>query len=249
MGVWGTGIFQDDTASDLREDYKQLLGDRLSAADARARILESYKSSFADPDSSTVVWLALAAVQWQVGRLDPDTLDHALTIVDSGSNLALWNVNPKDREKRQAVLEKLRVQLTSPQPPEKKIRKRTLCESPWKAGDLFSYRLLSGKLILFRVIGHQTDKGGTYPVCEMLDWLGDAIPSPDLLRTLPFKASPPKWGRSITKVMLVGFSRKWAKRVQTLGITLDPAQTPNVPVNVEHFKYLDRFLKDCFLLE
>lgn len=249
MGVWGTGIFQDDTASDLRDDYKDLLGDGLSAADAKARILETYKSSFADPDESTVAWLALAAVQWQVGRLDPDTLQRALAIIDSGSNLTRWNVNSKDRQKRIAVLDKLRAQITSPPPPEKKIRKRVLSECPWKIGDLFSYQLLSGKLIIFRVIGHHKDKGGTYPVCEMLDWVGSEIPSPDVLRSLPIKPSQPMFGRPITKLMLVGLRKKWAKRIQNLGLALDPAQTPNVPVSVEHFKYLDKFLKTCFLLE
>lgn len=248
MGAWGTGIFQDDTACDLRDDYKDYLGDGLTAADARARILEDYKSSLADPDQSTVAWLALAAVQWQLGRLDPDTLQHALTIIDNGSNLTRWNVNAKDRARRKAVLEKLRAQLASPQPPEKKIRKRVLSECPWKIGDLFSYRLLSGKVIIFRVIGLHTDKGGTYPVCEMLDWLGDEVPSLDVLRSLPFRPSQPIFGRPVTKLMLVGLSKKWAKRVQTLGLNLPPAQTPERS-SVDHFKYLDKFLKDRFDLE
>jgi hypothetical protein len=249
MGVWGTGIFQDDTATDLRDDYGQLLGDGLTPSAAKARILETFKSSFADPDESTVAWLALAAVQWQRGRLDPDTLQHALTIIDSGSNLTRWDTNPNDREKRKAVLEKLRAQISSPQPPEKKVRKRALSVCPWKVGDLFSYRLLSGKLIVFRVIGHHKDKGGTYPVCEMLDWLGDEIPSGDVLRSLPWKPSQPMFGRAITKLMLVGLSKKWVARVQDLNLALDPAQTPDVPVTVEHFKYLDGFLKRFFQLE
>lgn len=27
MGTWGTGIFSDDLASDIREDFKELIGD------------------------------------------------------------------------------------------------------------------------------------------------------------------------------------------------------------------------------
>lgn len=248
MGVWGTGIFQDDTACDLRDEYKQLLGNGLGAAEAKARILEAYKSSFSDSEESTVAWLALAAMQWKLGRLDPDTLQHALSVIDSGSNLARWNADPKDCTKRKAALDQLRAQITSPQPAEKRVRKEVLCECPWRVGELFAYRLLSGKLIIFRVIGHHTDKGGTYPVCEMLDWMGDAIPSAEGLRALAIKASRSLHHHSITKMMLVGLSKKWAKRIQGLELTLEPAQTPERP-SVEHFKYLDRFLKYWFLLE
>lgn len=248
MGAWGTGIFQDDTACDIRDEYKQLLGDGLSAPQAKARILEAYKSSFADADESTVAWLALAAVQWQVGRLDDDTLRHALAVIESGSNLVRWNANPKDHDKRKATLEKLRVQISSPQPAEKRIRKEVRCECHWRIGELVSYQLLSGKLIIFRVIGHHTDKGGKYPICELLDWAGDVIPPADVLRTLPIKMSRPLFGRSISKLMLVGLSKKWAKRVQEVGLTLDPAQTPERS-SIEHFKYLDKFLKDRFSSE
>lgn len=248
MGVWGTGIFQDDTACDIRDEYKQLLGDRLSAPEAKARILEVYKSSFADADDSNVAWLALAAVQWQVGRLDDDTLQRALAVIDSGANLVRWSADPKDRDRRKAALEKLRAQISSPQPAEKRIRKEVRCECHWKIGELISYQLLSGKLAIFRVISHHTDKGGTYPVCELLDWVGDEVPSTDALRALPIKMSRPQFGRSISKLMLVGLNKKWAKRVQEIGLTLEPAQTPERS-SVEHFKYLDKFLKDLFSLE
>ncbi len=90
MGAWGTGIFQDDTACDIRDDYKDYLGDGLSGPEATTRILSEYKSSFADPDESGVAWLALAAVQWRHGRLDETTLEQALRVIDSGSNLAWW---------------------------------------------------------------------------------------------------------------------------------------------------------------
>jgi hypothetical protein len=30
MGAWGAGIFSNDNASDLREDYRKLIGDGVS---------------------------------------------------------------------------------------------------------------------------------------------------------------------------------------------------------------------------
>ena len=42
MGAWGTGIFQDDTACDIRDDYKDHLGNGLSGSEATERILSEY---------------------------------------------------------------------------------------------------------------------------------------------------------------------------------------------------------------
>lgn len=260
MGVWGTAVFSDDLASDIRGDYTNALGDGLSGPEATARILKDYSSSFGDPDESGVAWLALAATQWRCGRLEPETLEKAIAVIDSGSDLVRWK-DSRDCNKRRAVLEKLRSQLTSPQPAAKKVAKHKLCESPWKEGDLFSYRLLTGRTILFRVTRQFTDKGGTYPVCKILDWVGDEIPSVETLRQTETKRSRADRKHTIHNVMLVGLSPKWARRIQSLNLNLTPFHQRLVnsvtasfrvkgePASVVHFKYLDNFLKDWFLLE
>jgi hypothetical protein len=87
MGAWGTGIFQDDTSCDIRDDYNGSLGDGLSGPQATARVLSAHKTSLADPSESGVVWLALASVQWRHGRLESETLQKALSVIDSQSDL------------------------------------------------------------------------------------------------------------------------------------------------------------------
>ena len=115
MGVWGAGVFQDDTAADIREEYRDHIGNGLSGPEATARILQGYASSLADAEGAGVVWLALAAAQSQCGRLEPETLEKALGVIDSGSDLARWKTGSNgDYLKRRAVLEKLRAQITSP---------------------------------------------------------------------------------------------------------------------------------------
>ena len=39
MGTWGTGIFSDDNAADLRDDYRDFIGDGLSSREATDRLL------------------------------------------------------------------------------------------------------------------------------------------------------------------------------------------------------------------
>src|SRR5437899_7978393 len=144
MGAWGTAIFSDDTACDVRDSYIHLVGDGLAGPEATKRLLREWSKSLEDPDEASVFWLALAATQWKCGRLEPDVLQHALSVIDSGLNLARWDAGSQDYKKRQAVLERLRVQLTSRQPPERRIPRQFRDSNEWQAGDLVAYRLQPG---------------------------------------------------------------------------------------------------------
>ena len=249
MGAWGTGIFQDDTASDLRDDYKNHLGNGLSGSEAAARILAEYKSSLDDPHEAPVVWLALSAVQWKHGRLEPETLEHALQVIDSGSDLRRWESNAGDFAKRRAVLEKLRVQITSPQPEAKKVRKQIIATCDWPVGTLIAYRMDSGNLAIIHVIGYHTDKGGTNPVCELLDWTGTIIPTEEMLRTAGLKESNPADRHKIRRFMIFRLDKKAAKRIERLEFTLEPLQERVPPITAVFWKQMDHFLKRWFLME
>lgn len=248
MGVWGTGIFQDDNACDIRDQYRDHVGQGMTGPEATARTLVDFRSLLADPLEAGVVWLALAATQWKLGRLEPGTLAQVLRVIDSKNDLERWNVNAKDRIKRQATLEKLRLQITSPQPQEKKVRRETKSKCDWQVGELIAWRLESGRQIILRVIGHKTDRGGTYPYCEFLDWVGNDLPSQDVLQTLGKKWGKTPFGGIAKEMMVVGMNRKWAARVQRLNIQSNPSEKSKV-AQVIQWKELDRVSKEWFQLE
>ena len=248
MGVWGTGIFQDDTACDIRDSYRDYLGEGMTGPDATSRILRELGAGFlADPHEAGVVWMAFAAVQWKHGRLDEETKARALGVIESGTDLERWSRGKKDFAKRKAALDKLRTLITSPQPASKKVPRRILCESRWSEGDIFGYQLLDGRLVLFNVIRHHTDKGGKYPVCHLLDWIGEDVPDKRELRTLEVKQSRPDYKHSIKQMMLVGLGPKWAKRLIEVEVRIS-MKKQKVPSSVVHFKHLDKFLKEWFLI-
>ena len=72
VGAWGTGIFDGDTAADVRDDWREALLDGLEPEAATARVLERHRDALRDADDEVVVWLALAAAQAQAGRLLPE---------------------------------------------------------------------------------------------------------------------------------------------------------------------------------
>jgi hypothetical protein len=246
MGAWGTAVFSDDTACDVRDSYVELVGDGLTGPEATKALVHDWAGALNDPDDSPVFWLALAATQWRCGRLESHVLSQALYVIDSGSDIARWESGSKDFKKRKVVLEKLRIQLTSSQPPEKRISKRFRDSNEWRVGDLIAYRMQSGRFVILRTIGHNSDRGGTGPICELLDWSGEQIPR--VFKSFDVRKS--RGARPITQ-FLIGRTRAKERpdaRLQYLGVNMTPSQTP-AGFTVFLWRWFDKTLKEKFGLE
>jgi hypothetical protein len=264
MGVSGTAIFSDDTACDVRDEYRDHVGDGLTGPEATDAILQDWENQV-DEQEMGVVWLALAATQWKCGRLEERVKQQALRIIDSGSDLERWEDDQKLIKKRKAALEKLRQQLLVPQPPVRRIAKRYRESCDWKLGELIAYRLLSGNWIVFRVYDYHTDRGGTSPKCEILASVTPSIPPEAELRKLEVLRSKEarQEGRPIS-IMLGRVSEKElpvGRIVRTGIITYRPrpmvrhaetgiiAEHPSVRhalTAVVLWRYLDHNLKERF---
>lgn len=249
MGVWGTGIFDDDIACDVRAHYADGLGEGRTGPQVTQWILNEYEDLLADLGEAGVIWLALAAVQWKHGRLEAETLERALQVIDSGSDLDRWEEGSENLKSRKAVLEKLRKQIMSPQPAEKKIERRVLAECRLKRGDLLAYRLGSGARIIFRVIDRHSDQGGTYPVCEILDWMGRGeVPAKaDLKKVQIRRSNRPGYKHTISELMICRLDES-SPRIEKLDFRLKPAQK-GAGATVVLWEGLDKFLREWFLLE
>jgi hypothetical protein len=103
--VWGTALFSDDVACDIRDHYRQLLEDSVEDSAATRLTLDKFEKYLEEPDS--VALIAFAVTQSTLGRLEPDVRDRALAIIDAGADLAVWEQeNPTLLPKRRVVLEK-----------------------------------------------------------------------------------------------------------------------------------------------
>lgn len=184
MGTWGTDLFSDDTACDIRDEYREQIEDGVEDAEATRSTLARFRSYFDDPECGAVCILALAVTQSKIGRLDPDVRSRALAVVDNGADLAIWErENPKSLPKRRAVLEKARAQLLGPQPARKRLRppRRETCGLV--AGDGLALTVPSG-LALLRVVRIKTHRLGEEPILEELRFRGSELPSQEELDRL-----------------------------------------------------------------
>lgn len=166
MGAWGTKLYEDDLALDVKEEYTEKLKNGLKNEDALGQILEEYKSSIEDSDEAPIFWLALADTMWKLGRLTERVKKEAIKNIKL--NLRYWKqaTNTKEYESRQKELEKLKEKLNSKMPEEVKFIKKSTKEVrkrkyEWNIGDVYAYQLkgekakelgLYGKYLIFRKV-------------------------------------------------------------------------------------------------
>jgi hypothetical protein len=185
MGAWGNKLFDDDTACDVRDEYVRLLSEGLAGPAATDRLLDRWKEATADADEGPVFWLALAVTQHKHGRLERRVKERALAVLDEELGLDRWReIGHRALKSRLRHLEKVRVQLQSPQPKEKYVAPPFKDSSPWQAGDVIGYRLKSGQLALFGILGTETHTNGISPVCELLDWRGSEPPPAETITSV-----------------------------------------------------------------
>jgi hypothetical protein len=140
---------------DVRGDYRLALEEGLDDQAAQQRVLEQFADVVDDDtwNGGPLVWLALAKIQWQLGRLDERVKAEALAVIDQGRDLASWEGSDLYGYRR-AVLRGLRQHLTSPSPPSKQVRppRRPDPEAvrhrlPYQEGSLFQVSLRDGRSV------------------------------------------------------------------------------------------------------
>jgi hypothetical protein len=187
MGAWGTAIFADDTALDVRDEWRDAILEGLDAEDATVRLLQSFEDYLGDgEETEKVVWLALAAAQFETGRLLPDVRDRALAIIDAGGDVDRWREDGDDvsARQRERVLERLAAKLRGPQPQPKRLRRPPQLSLPFAVGDVVHVHDQEDNEALVAVIGH-VETNERDPVVAAFDWDGGAVPAPDTLGRLP----------------------------------------------------------------
>lgn len=245
MGSWGTALYSDDLASDLRGEFRDLVAGGLLPDSALDKLTTDYAASLLDPDEAPVFWLAVAYTAWQLGRLVPRATSEALRVIAAGDDLRRWD-EPKSRQKRLAVLQRVETDLRSPAPPAKRLQAPFVAANDWTTGEVVAFRLSSGLWTLFRVIGHHVDKGGRHAVCEPLDWLGPSPPDSATIVILPLRPAVEPWN---TSQFLLGEPRRKhdVARFMRTGVHCDPAQQPG-RFMVLVFPHVDQQLKAIFAL-
>jgi hypothetical protein len=195
MGAWGTSLYANDSASDLRGDYVDKLRRGQSNEEITLELISNNQEIMGDVEEEPLFWFALADTQWNYGRLLPEVKEKALYFLDRDEELERWKDSGEKKFKAWInTLEKLREKLLSPPPPEKKVSRYRFYQCKWQLGDVFAYQFTSdyskergvfGQYIIFRKIT-ESDlwPGHMIPTVIVYQWIGNEIPPLDQIKDL-----------------------------------------------------------------
>ena len=186
MSTWGPGLFSSDLSADVRDVYRDFLEDQVPDGEATARTIERF--DIGDDPEDCEMWLALAATQHKLGRLDDAICERAIQIIDSGDGEDRWRgEGGRELSRRRTILAKLRDQLTGPQPPRRTMRKPRRRPSDLTAGMVLAYSDPNGdtqRIALWRVLRVRASRTADTPILGWLAWDGDKVPEVSELESL-----------------------------------------------------------------
>ena len=170
MSVDGPGLYQDDTAADVRADFKTLVAEGLSAAEATDRLLADWADVLGDDDVYCPFHLALADTQWRLGRVDPRVVERALDVLESGRDLERWEPGTSLYRRRAGVLSQLKKRLQTSPPAPRRVARQRVFETSLQVGDVFIWTAADGLRYLLGVVTHMVQDANRYAIVEVLDF-------------------------------------------------------------------------------
>lgn len=184
MGTWGTGIFADDLAADVRGDWRDALLGGLSPEVATTMLIERFADAAADVDESPRFWMALAAAQSETGRLQPLVRDRALEVIEAGADIAQFE--PSDQGRRRHAIARLAEKLRGPQRAPVTLARPKPQASPVVVGDVVRIRgERESALFLVVDLAKGWPPGSQLPVLAGLQLSADDLNSQDVFHTAP----------------------------------------------------------------
>lgn len=233
MGIWGYSLYSNDTACDVRDVYKKSLVECENNIDAYKKTYDACKD-YVGSDEEPLFWYALAETQWRLGRLMPEVKQNALFWIKQNGGCLIWEDDVNYCEKWISTLERLRILLESPMPPEKKVLKQVEVETnPWNVGDVYAYQFRSerskeigayGKYILFQKIADQKwYENSLFSRIQIFDKLFDNVPSIEVINDIkvlpiddPRRFMPESrfgdWPLNLSAVMLLNKKRDYVRK-------------------------------------
>ena len=200
----------DDIPDRVPAEYRQLLSQGLADKHATAQVVARWKKLLPSKALQDEFWLTLASAQWQLGRLEPAIKRQALAIIERVSKPARGRQTSQadpDADRRRQALSALRGFLKSPQPARKEIRASKAPSSdaePWPVGEVFAYKLLSGRYVLFHVVACLGDKStGFWPDFATFAWIASDYPPAADVQRLPLNPDPHSTSESVWMVSVL----------------------------------------------
>ena len=96
MGAWGTSLYANDSAGDIRGDYLDKLKRGKTNEEATKELVEA-NANTGDVEEEPLFWFALADTQWNYGRLLPEVKEKALLYLSQSKEWERWKESGQEK--------------------------------------------------------------------------------------------------------------------------------------------------------
>lgn len=189
MGAWGTKLYDDDVASDVKNEYIDLLRQGIDNEEVTKRLIQKWDTE--DIEDGPIFWFALADIQWKYGRLLENVKNKALQHIANETDLERWKEDEKLYNARKQVLIELEKELNTPMPKEKRVAKRRNYICPWNIGDVYACQIKNneeykGKYICIIKVLEEKMIHDICPIVYVYNKIFDEIPPIEELKDIKY---------------------------------------------------------------
>lgn len=144
MGAWGHGLYQCDTAADLKAEIAELARLPEEGPALTQRLAARYGAANDPTDEDhAIFWIVLADQYHQLAIADGHVFATASALIDSGADgrvMAELGMGAKDLAKRKAALDNLRLGWTQPHPkPKRRVTLAKPERNVFASGEVWAY--------------------------------------------------------------------------------------------------------------
>jgi hypothetical protein len=154
MGAWGTGLYQNDTAADVKMVFNDLSSRPIGVETLVAEVLAKFgcgKTPVSEDDFD--IWLVLTDLLHQYALDHPPTMDAARRLIVEGKDLAMkrdLGMSERDLEKRRKILAETLGRWSAPHPRPKKHKAPKTPEAfQFGAGEVWAFPAMRNAALPF----------------------------------------------------------------------------------------------------
>ena len=138
MGYWGTAILENDTASEIYDEFYSQFNNKTTVSKILADLTQTYLSVI-ESENSSDFWFTVGLALWETGNLTDEFQINITNCKDS--DLAIWGESGGDVKKRENAVSKFLAKISIAKVNPKKPVKKRIKTPLFKIGDILAIQL------------------------------------------------------------------------------------------------------------
>ncbi len=182
MGTWGTRLYDDDIALDVKETYQMKIEEGKNKEETLNEMLTEFNWAMDDEIDSEIFWIALADTLLTNNNLNYWIRNKALNEIKKGKSLAIWKeqATKQEYEARNKEIQKIKENLQNTL----YLKNNPNYKGKWEIGDVYAYHIEGketreneGRYLLFRMIDETEWIRGKVPITYVQITEKDKLPT------------------------------------------------------------------------